>query len=267
MSMPRFAANLSFLWTELPFLGRFAAAKAAGFHRVEYMFPYPYPPGELRSQLDDAGLEQVLFNLPAGDWSAGDRGLAADPSRVAEFRAGVDQALAYAEALGVAQLNCLAGLQLDGVEPARQWSTLVENVRYAGQRVGAEGRRLLVEPVNSHDIPGFLLPTTGDVLRLLEEVGDEGILLQFDAYHVHRMKGDPVAELEALCERVGHVQIADDPGRHQPGTGEIDFPALFALLDGGGYDGTVGLEYVPTSDTTVSLSWLDRFGFTLTQRS
>ncbi len=265
--MPRFAANLSFLWTELPFLDRFAAAREAGFDRVEYMFPYPYAADELRVRLDEAGLEQVLFNLPAGDWAAGDRGIAADPARRDEFRAGVERALVYAEALGVAQMNCLAGLRLEGVEPGRQWSTLVENVRYAAERVRSEGRRLLVEPVNSFDIPGFLLPTTDDALRLLDDVGDADVLLQFDAYHVHRMGGDPVARLEALLERVGHVQIADDPGRHQPGTGTIDFAALFALLDARGYPGTVGLEYVPTPDTAGALSWLHQFGFALTERS
>ncbi len=261
--MPAFAANLSFLWTELPFPDRFAAAREAGFDRVEYMFPYPYPAADLRSRLDDAALEQVLFNLPAGDWSAGDRGIASDPARVDEFRAGVDQAVAYAEALAVSQCNCLAGLRLDGVDPARQWSTLVENVRYAAQRLGVAGRRLLVEPVNTFDVPGFLLPTPEDALRLLDDVGDGEVLLQFDAYHVHRMGGDPVASLEALLGRVGHVQIADDPGRHQPGTGEIDFAALFALLDRAGYAGSVGLEYVPSPDTAGSLSWLEPF----TQRS
>lgn len=263
--MPRFAANLSFLWAELPFPDRFAAAGQAGFQRVEYMFPYAYPADELRLHLAATGLEQVLFNLPAGDWSAGDRGIAGDPSRVDEFRAGVDRAVAYAEALGVERMNCLAGLRLDGVDPARQWSTLVDNVAYAGQRVRAAGRRLLVEPVNSFDVPGFLLPTADDALRLLEDVGDADILIQFDAYHVHRMGGDPVARLTALLGRVGHVQIADDPGRHQPGTGEIDFAALFGLLEDRDYAGAVGLEYVPTPDTAGSLRWLDRFGFALTR--
>lgn len=256
----RLAANLSFLWTELPFADRFAAAREAGFDRVEYMFPYAHPAAELRSRLQGAGLEQVLFNLPAGDWSGGDRGMAADPSRVQEFRAGVDQALAYAEALEVAQLNCLAGRRLDGVEPARQWATLVANVGYAAERVRAAGRRLVVEPVNTFDIPGFLLPTTDDALRLLDDVGDGDVRLQFDAYHVHRMGGDPAARLSGLLGRVGHVQIADDPGRHQPGTGEVDFAALFAVLDGGAYEGAVGLEYVPTPDTAGSLVWLERFG-------
>jgi hydroxypyruvate isomerase len=198
----------------------------------------------------------VLFNLPAGDWAAGDRGIAADPFRVDEFRAGVEDALAYAEVLDVDQLNCLVGLRLDEVDEGVQWSTMVDNVRHAAQRLETAGRRLLVEPVNTYDVPGFLIPTTTDGLRLIDEVGEPNVLLQFDAYHVQRMEGDPAGRLAPLLERVGHVQIADNPGRHQPGTGEIDFAALFDLLDDAGYQGAVGLEYIPTPDTAGSLGWL-----------
>jgi hydroxypyruvate isomerase len=265
--MPTFAANLSFLWTELPFLERLDAAREAGFTYVEYMFPYEHAAGDIRARLDDTGLEQVLFNLPAGDWAAGDRGIASDPGRIVEFRAGVEQAVTYAQALDVPQLNCLAGLRLDGVDPTDQWRTLVENVRYAAQRLGADARRLLVEPVNTFDVPGFLLPTTSDGLRLLDEVGETNVLLQFDAYHVQRMEGDPAGRLRPLLDRVGHVQVADDPGRHQPGTGEIDFDALFRLLDESGYPGAVGLEYVPEPDTATSLSWLAQYGLAVSQRS
>jgi hydroxypyruvate isomerase len=254
--MVAFAANLSFLWTELPFLERFDAAREAGFARVEYMFPYEHPAQEVRARLDAAGLEQVLFNLPAGDWAAGDRGIASDPSRVDEFREGVELALAYADTMDVEQLNCLAGLRLDDVEEPVQWSTLVGNVRHAARRLQAAGRRLLVEPVNTYDVPGFLLPTTDGALRVIDAVDEPNVLLQFDAYHVQRMEGDPVRRLAKLLDRVGHVQIADNPGRHQPGTGEIDFAALFARLDDGGYRGAVGLEYVPTPDTAGSLGWL-----------
>ena len=265
--MPTFAANLSFLWSEVPVPERFEAARDAGFAHVEYMFPYEYPADEIRARLDANGLEQVLFNLPAGDWAAGDRGIACDPDRVEEFRSGVERALVYAEALDVAQLNCLAGLQLDGVDPAVQWTTLVENVRHAARRLGAGGRRLLVEPVNTFDVPGFLLPKTDDVLRLLDEVAEPDVRLQFDAYHVQRMEGEPANRLRALFDRVGHVQVADNPGRHQPGTGEIDFEALFRLLDDAGYEGAVGLEYVPDPDTEESLTWLERYGFALTGRN
>lgn len=251
-----FAANLTFLWTEVPFLERFDAAREAGFSRVEYMFPYEHPAQKVRAQLDAAELEQVLFNLPAGDWAAGDRGIASDPSRVDEFRGGVEDALVYAETLEVGQLNCLAGLRLDGVEEAVQWATLVDNVRHAAQRLDTIGCRLLVEPVNTYDIPGFLLPTTGDALRVIDEVDEPNVQLQFDAYHVQRMEGDPAAVLSPLLDRVAHVQIADHPGRHQPGTGEIDFAALFDLLEESGYEGAVGLEYVPAPDTAGSLGWL-----------
>jgi hydroxypyruvate isomerase len=254
--MVAFAANLSFLWTELPFLERFDAAREAGFTRVEYMFPYEHPAQDVRARLDAAGLEQVLFNLPAGDWAAGDRGIASDPGRLEEFRAGVELALAYAETLEVEQLNCLAGLRLDDAVEAVQWSTLVANVRHAAQRLRTAGRRLLVEPVNTYDVPGFLVPTTGDALRLIDEVDEPNVLLQFDAYHVKRMEGEPARRLAELPDRVGHVQIADDPGRHQPGTGDIDFAGLFDVLDDAGYEGAVGLEYVPTPDTAGSLGWL-----------
>jgi hydroxypyruvate isomerase len=252
-----FAANLTFLWTELPFLERFDAAASAGFSRVEYMFPYEHPAPEVRARLEAAGLEQVLFNLPAGDWAAGDRGLAGDPSRVDEFRAGVEQALAYAEVLDVEQLNCLVGLRLDGVDPAIQWAAMIGNVRYAARQAQVAGRRILLEPVNTFDVPGFLLPTTDDALRLIAEVGEPNVRLQFDAYHVQRMEGDPAKRLASVFDRVGHVQIADNPGRHQPGTGTIDFAALFERLDDYGYDGAVGLEYVPIPDTAGSLGWLE----------
>jgi hydroxypyruvate isomerase len=265
--VPVFAANLTFLWTELPFLERFGAARDAGFEHVEYMFPYEHPAQDIRARLDAAGLEQVLFNLPAGDWAAGDRGIASDPDRVKEFRSGVERALAYAEALDVAQLNCLAGLRLDGVDPQLQLATLVDNVRHAARRAGEAGRRVLVEPVNTYDVPGFLLPTTDDALRVLDEVDEPNVLLQFDAYHVQRMEGDPAGRLEGLLDRVGHVQIADPPGRHQPGTGQSDFTSLFRLLDGAGYPGAVGLEYVPTPDTAGSLGWLERYGVVHSERS
>jgi hydroxypyruvate isomerase len=261
VTVPAFAANLSFLWTELPFLERFDAARAAGFAHVEYMFPYEHPAQEVRARLDAAGLDQVLFNLPAGDWAAGDRGIASDPGRVDGFRAGVEQALEYADTLDVGQLNCLAGLRLDGVDEALQWSTLVDNVGHAARRLASAGRRLLVEPVNTYDVPGFLLPTTDEALRLIDAVGEPNVLLQFDAYHVQRMEGDPAGRLRPLLERVGHVQIADHPGRHQPGSGAIDFAALFAVLDEAGYDGAVGLEYIPTPDTAGSLGWLEELAW------
>jgi hydroxypyruvate isomerase len=261
--MPRFSANLTMLFTEHPFLERFAAAADAGFDAVEFLFPYEHTAAEVRDALRDANLEVVLFNLPAGDWAAGERGLAALPDRVQEFREGIERALEYAAELDCPRLNCLAGLVAEGGDPAAQWGTLVENVRHAGERVAAAGRTLLVEPVNDKDVAGFFLPTTTDAIRLLDEVGDPRVRLQFDVYHVQRMEGDVTPRLRALFDRIEHVQIADNPGRHQPGTGELNFGFLFDELDRLGYPGLIGLEYVPEPDTPSSLAWRDR----LTERS
>lgn len=261
--MPRFAANLTMLFTEHPFLARFAAAADAGFDAVEFLFPYQQTAAEVRGARLDANLEVVLFNLPAGDWEGGERGLAALPDRVEEFREGVERALEYAAALDCPRLNCLAGLHAAGVDSPAQWGTLVENVRHAGERVAAAGRTLVVEAVNDKDVAGFFLPTTTDAIRLLDEVGDPRVRLQFDVYHVQRMEGDVTPRLRALLDRIEHVQIADTPGRHQPGTGELNFGFLFDELDRLGYPGHVGLEYVPEPDTPSSLAWLER----LTERS
>jgi hydroxypyruvate isomerase len=250
--MPRFAANLSMLFTELAFLQRCGAARAAGFTRVEYMFPYPYAPGELRTRLEEHGLEQVLFNLPAGDWAAGDRGIAADPDRVEEFRAGVELARGYADALDVPRINCLAGTRGDR-------ATLVANLRFAAEQLARDGRTLLLEAVNTRDVPGFLVPTSVAAAGLLEEVGAPNLQLQFDLYHAQVMEGDLVNRLRALLDRIGHVQVADNPGRHQPGTGEINYPFVLGELDAMGYEGVVGLEYVPEPDTLASLGWLERY--------
>jgi len=257
--MLTFAANLTFLWSELPFLERFAAAAGAGFTHVEYMFPYEHQPGELRARLAQAGLRQVLFNLPAGDWGAGERGIAADPARMEEFRSGVERALRYAEALEVGQLNCLAGRRIAGLSEAEQLATLIDNLRFAARRAASVGVGLLLEPLNTFDVPDFLISRTDQALRVLEQLAEEGVRLQFDAYHVARMEGEVTGRLREALAWVGHVQIADFPGRHQPGTGEIDFPGLFELLDTSGYAGVVGLEYIPVPDTASSLTWLARY--------
>lgn len=256
--MPRFAANLTMLFTELPFAERFAAARAAGFDAVEYLFPYDHAPEVLAALLRDNGLTQVLFNLPAGDWAAGERGIAARPGREAEFRAGVDRAVAYAKALGVPRLNCLAGKVPDNDPTAAQaaWSTLVDNVRFAADRLAEAGLVLLVEFINRKDIPGFFLHSTAQVLRLMDEVDRPNVLLQYDVYHAQREEGELAATLRAHMARIGHVQIADTPGRHQPGTGEINYPFLFAELDRLGYAGHIGLEYVPAPGTLASLDWM-----------
>jgi len=261
--MPKFSANLNFLFNELPFLDRFAASREAGFRHVEFMFPYEHPKETLRGLLEKHGLKQVLFNLPAGNWAEGDRGTAADPARIKEFREGVRAALDYAPALGVERINCLVGKRLDGVPQEEQWRVLVENLRYAARELGTQGRLLLVEPLNTLDIPGFFLNNTRDALRVLSEVGEPNIRLQYDVYHMQRMEGNLALTLQAHLARIGHIQIADNPGRHQPGTGEIRYAFLLGELDRLGYGGFVGLEYAPVPDTLASLAWVREMGYTL----
>jgi hydroxypyruvate isomerase len=254
--MPRFAANLSMLFTEVPFLDRFALAARAGFAAVECQFPYEDAAAEIRARLDDAGLAMVLHNLPAGDWAAGDRGLACLPARAAEFRAGVARAIDYAHALGVPQLNCLAGLAPAGIDAATLHRTLVDNLRLAARACAAEGLRLLVEPINTFDMPGFVVNRTPQAVALLDEVGEANVFVQYDLYHAQRMEGELAATLARYLPRIGHVQVADNPGRHEPGTGEIRFEFLFAELDRLGYGGWVGCEYRPRGRTEAGLGWL-----------
>ncbi|MFP5258396.1 MAG: hydroxypyruvate isomerase [Acidobacteriota bacterium] len=254
--MPRFAANLTMLFTERPFPERFAAARAAGFRFVEYLFPYAFPAEELRRLLTDNGLAQVLFNLPCGNWADGDRGIAADPARVAQFRDGLPLAVAYAKALGVPRLNCLAGKLPPGVAEAEAFETLAENVAFAADILAGEGIELVVEAINHFDIPGFVLSRTSQVMALLDAVARPNVAMQYDVYHAQRQEGELAATLAANIGRIGHIQIADNPGRHQPGTGEINFPFLFEWIDRLGYDGCIGLEYVPTPNTEASLAWV-----------
>ena len=253
--MPRFAANLSMLFTELPFLDRFEAAARAGFEAVEFLFPYAFEAQDIRSRLDAHGLKLVLHNLPAGDWEAGERGIACLPDRVDEFRAGVARAVAYAQALGVGQLNCLAGKAPAGVSDAVLRETLVANLRFAAAALKAAGLRLLVEPINTFDIPGFYLNRTAQALAILDEVGADNAFVQYDIYHAQRMEGELAATLHKHLARIGHVQLADNPGRNEPGTGEIHYPFLFAHLDRIGYSGWVGCEYKPATSTLEGLGW------------
>jgi len=254
--MPRFAANLSMLFTEVPFLERFELAARAGFAAVECQFPYEAPAAQIRARLDVNGLAMVLHNLPAGDWAAGDRGLAALPGRVDEFRAGVPRAIAYAHALGVTQLNCLAGIAPAGIDADTVHRTLVDNLRFAARALAAEGLKLLVEPINTFDIPGFVVNRTAQCVALLDEVGAANAFVQYDAYHAQRMEGELAGTLARHLPRIAHVQVADNPGRHEPGTGEIRFDFLFAELDRLGYAGWIGCEYRPAGRTDVGLDWL-----------
>jgi hydroxypyruvate isomerase len=258
--MPKFAANLTMLFNELEFTERFEAAAKAGFHGVEYLFPYAYPKEQLAEELDRHGLVQVLHNLPAGDWAQGERGIAVLPDRVGEFQDGVGTAIDYAKALGCTQLNCLAGIRPDGMPDEKVRDTLVANLRFAADQLKAAGIRLVVEAINTHDIPGFYLCGTRQTLDVIAATGSENVFLQYDIYHMQRMEGELGGTLEKHLPRIAHIQLADNPGRHEPGTGEINYPFLFRLLDRIGYKGWVGLEYKPLTTTTEGLGWLKAMG-------
>lgn len=255
--MSKFAANLSMLFTEVDFLDRFKAAADAGFKGVEYLFPYDYPAADIKQRLDANGLSQVLFNLPAGDWGAGERGIACHPNRVEEFRAGVDKAIEYAQVLGNKQVNCLVGIKPEGVSDDEAHKTVVENLRFAAEKLKEAGILLIAEPINTRDIPGFFLNRTEQALALFDEVGSDNLKLQYDIYHMQIMEGDLAPTIEKHLARIAHVQLADNPGRHEPGTGEINYPFLFAHLERLGYDGWIGCEYKPKAGTTQGLGWLD----------
>lgn len=257
--MPRFAANLSMLFTELPFLARFAAARAAGFRAVEYLFPYEHAKEDLAAQLREHGLRQVLHNLPAGDWAAGERGIACDPARVPEFRDGVARAIEYATALDCHQLNCLVGRQPTGVSREEAHATVIGNLRYAAAQLKVHGIRLLVEPINHFDIPGFFLTRTDQALALMDEVGSDNLFLQYDIYHAQRMEGELAETLRRHIGRIAHIQLADNPGRHEPGTGEIHYGWLLRHIDALGWRGHIGCEYKPRTGTLDSLGWLREF--------
>ena len=256
--MPRFAANLTMLFTEHPFLHRFEHAAQARFDAVEFLFPYAHSAEEIKQQLDRHGLKLVLHNLPPGDWDAGERGIACHPDRVAEFRAGVAQGITYAKALGVGQLNCLAGKAPADVADAVLRKTLVENLRFAAAALKDAGLRLLIEPINTFDIPGFYLNRTAQAVAILDEVGADNAFVQYDIYHAQRMEGELAATLQKYLPRIGHVQLADNPGRNEPGSGEINYPFLFAHLDRIGYSGWIGCEYKPAGTTEAGLGWRER---------
>jgi hydroxypyruvate isomerase len=244
------------LFNELPFLDRFAAAKAAGFTGVEFLFPYEFEKVALRERLDRYGLVQVLHNLPAGNWAAGERGIAALPGRMAEFRAGVAQAIDYAKALDCRQLNCLAGIAPAGSDASTLHRTLVENLRYAADALARHDIRLLIEAINTRDIPGFVLTGTQQAEDIIAEVGSDNLFIQYDIYHMQIMEGDLAPTIGRHLDHIAHIQIADTPGRNEPGTGEINFPYLFRHLDEIGYAGWVGCEYKPRAATSDSLEWL-----------
>jgi hydroxypyruvate isomerase len=259
--MPHFAANLTMLFTEYPFLERFERAARAGFSAVEYMFPYQEDTDEIARLLADLRLTQALFNLPAGNWAGGDRGIALDPARRAEFRDGVARAVELARRFSCPKLNCLVGKRTSDVPEREQHATMIANLRYAAQELARHDLRLLVEPINTYDIPGFYLSTSTQTIGVLDAVGAPNIGLQYDVYHMQRMEGNLVDTMERLRSRIAHVQVADAPDRHEPGTGEINFPFVLGALDRLGYDGYVGLEYRPSGTTETSFGWIEAMGF------
>jgi hydroxypyruvate isomerase len=259
--VPKFAANLTMLFTEYPLLERFDHAANAGFEAVEFLFPYAEDVAAIRAALDRNGLTQVLFNLPAGDFAAGERGFANDPDRTAEFRTGVDRALEIAARLDCRQINCLIGLTLPDIPIETQWETVIANLRYAAEAGAQAGVRQLIEPLNDIDTPGFPLTTTRQALELLDRVGHDNLFVQYDVYHAQRMEGNLTATIGAHLDRIGHIQIADSPDRNQPGTGEINYPFVLQAIDEAGYTGHVSLEYRPRGTTEQSLGWLREWGY------
>lgn len=253
--MLKFAANLTMLFNEMDFLDRFEAAAKAGFAGVEYLFPYAYDKAELASCLKANGLTQVLHNLPAGDWAEGERGIAILPTRTDEFRDGVLRAIDYATALGCAQVNCLAGIAPELTDPKLLHHTFVSNLRFAAKELKKANIKLLIEPINAFDIPGFFVTTTRQAKTILDEVGSDNLYILYDVYHMQIMEGDLARTIEAHLPQIAHIQLADNPGRNEPGTGEINYAFLFEHLQKIGYSGWIGCEYKPKSGTREGLSW------------
>jgi 2-dehydrotetronate isomerase len=258
--VPKFAANLSFIFQEVEFLDRFAAAAQCGFEAVEYLGAYDHPPQTVAAALEENGLRQALFNMPPGDWAAGERGIAALPGREAEFRASVDTALTYAKATHCRLLHAMAGRWPEGHDRDEAERVYAGNLRYAAERLAPEGIVVVIEPINIRDIPGYFLNTTSQAMAVIEGVGHPNLQLQLDLYHVQIMEGDLAHRIRALAGRYPHIQIAGNPGRHEPDIGEINYPFLFDLLDEIGYAGWIGCEYRPTGRTRAGLGWAARYG-------
>ena len=254
--MPKFCANLTLLFNEYAFMDRFAAAAKAGFRGVEYLFPYEHDKDKLAEALRSNGLVQVLHNLPAGDWAKGERGIACHPDRVGEFQDGVGMAVEYARALGCTQLNCLAGICPQEAADDRQRAAFVSNLKFAAMKLREAGIKLLIEPINTRDIPGFYLTRSSQALEIIEEVGSDNLFLQYDIYHMQIMEGDLARTIESNLALIPHMQLADNPGRNEPGTGEINYGFLFAHIDRIGYRGWIGCEYRPKGRTEDGLAWI-----------
>lgn len=254
--MTKLAANLTMLFNEVPFMERFEKASKAGFQGVEFLFPYAFSANEIKQKLDQYQLKLVLNNLPAGDWDAGERGIACLPDRVEEFREGVTKAIEYAQILGTPQLNCLAGKAPVDIEPNLLHKTFVNNLKFAADKLEKVNIRLLVEPINTFDIPNFYLSKTQQAIDILNEVNSSNLFVQYDIYHAQRMEGELANTIERHLAKIAHIQLADNPGRNEPGTGEINYRYLFKFLERIGYEGWIGCEYKPLTTTESGLGWI-----------
>lgn len=257
--MLKFSANLSFLYEELGFLDRFAAAAKDGFKAVEYLGPYAETREAVSAALRDNGLTQALFNVPSGNWAGGERGIACLPERVDEFRTGIRTALDYATALNCPKVNVISGLVPAGADLTKLEDVLVDNLKFAADLCAKSGVKLLIEPINTRDIPGFFLTTTAQAERILDRVGSSNLYIQYDVYHMQVMEGDLIPTYTRLKDRIAHIQVADNPGRNEPGTGEINYPFVLGEIDRLGYDGWIGCEYKPKAGTTAGLGWLKSY--------
>lgn len=254
--MPRFAANLTMMYNEHAFLDRFAAAAHDGFDAVEYLFPYDHPAAEVKARLEENGLAQALFNAPPGDWAAGERGLAALPGREDEFRRGIDKALDYARVLGNRKLHVMAGIVASEDTRAQQRELYLKHLDYAAQAARGEDITILIEPINTRDMPGYLLNRQDDAHAICAEIGAANLQVQFDCYHCQIMEGDLAVKLKRDIARIGHIQVAGVPERHEPDSGEINYPWLFSLIDELGYTGWIGCEYWPRAKASDGLGWI-----------
>ncbi|WP_158821684.1 2-oxo-tetronate isomerase [Granulicella sp. S156] len=255
--MPKFAANLSMMFNEVPFLERFAAAANAGFTGVEYLFPYEFPTELIAAELKTNALENILFNLPPGDWASGERGTTCLPGREEEFRAGVATAIEYAKTLNTPRLHAMAGVVPQGINPTDAKAAYVANLKFAATELAKHNLTLLIEAINTRDIPGFFLNTQAQAFDILQEVNAENLMLQMDLYHMQIMEGDLAIKLSKYAARCGHVQVAGVPKRNEPNTGEVHYPFLYDHLDAIGYSGWIGCEYRPAANTTDGLSWFN----------
>ncbi|GLU33075.1 2-oxo-tetronate isomerase [Trinickia caryophylli] len=253
--MPRFAANLTLMYNEHAFVERFRAAADDGFEAVEYLFPYEYEPSVLKAALDEHGLTQALFNAPPGDWGAGERGIAALPGREDEFERGIDRALEYAAVLGNRKLHVMAGVVAPQADRARHRDVYLRNLAHATRAARSAGITILVEPINTRDMPGYFLSRQDEAQAIRLELGEPNLEVQFDCYHCQIMEGDLATKLQRDIDGIGHIQIAGVPERHEPDIGELNYPYLFALIDRLGYDGWIGCEYRPRAGTSAGLGW------------